>query len=173
MLSFPQENRLPTWTDPDQSKSPIVRELHAWWLSKRGPSGIADRADVDPIALRKLLPNIIISEVETEPFRIRYRLVGTKIAAVTGFDFTGRYLDEIIAAGSETPWIELYVTICESRAPLLGSVTETTTNGGKFTYEFGIFPLAVGGTAVKQFIAIEDYFGFQLTSAELQPWPRP
>jgi hypothetical protein len=164
---------LPTWTDPDRSTSLLVRELHTWWMSSRGASGIPDRADLDPIALRRLLPNIVICEAETEPFRIRYRLVGTKIVSVTGFDFTGRYLDEIIAAGSDTPWMEYYAAIVESRTPLLGSVTEATTNGGTFTYEFGLFPLSVGGTAVKQFAAIEDYFGFRLTMAELQPWPRP
>jgi hypothetical protein len=71
------------------------------------------------------------------------------------------------------PWTEIYTSVLVKRAPLLGSVTEATTSGGTFTYEFGIFPLTVGGTAVKQFVAIEDYFGFQLTSAELHPWPRP
>ena len=70
------------------------------------------------------------------------------------------------------PWMELYASILVSRTPVLGSVTEATTSGGTFTYEFGIFPLAVGGTAVKQFVAIEDYFDFQLTSAELKPWPK-
>jgi len=125
------------------------------------------------VALRHLLPNMIICEAETEPFRIRYRLVGTKIAMVTGFDFTGRYLDELIAGGSETPWMDHYKSICVSREPLLGSVTEATTNGGTFTYEFGIFPLTLGGTEVKQFVSIEDYFGFRFTSAELQSWPRP
>jgi hypothetical protein len=164
---------MPTWTDPDQSTSSLVRALHAWWISKRGACGIPDRSDLDPVALRHLLPNIIICEAETEPFRIRYRLVGTKVAATTGFDFTGRYLDEIIAAGSDTPWMEFYASIRESGQPLLGSVTEATTNGGTFTYEFGIFPLTVGGTAVQQFVAIEDYFGFRFTSAELHPWPKP
>ena len=163
---------MPTWTDPEQSTSPLVRALHAWWLSKRGASGIPDRSDLDPIALKHLLPNIIISEVETEPFRIRYRLVGTKIADITGFNFTGRYLDEIIGGASDTPWMELYAAILGNRTPRFGSVTEATTNGGTFTYEFGIFPLGVGGTEVKQFVAIEDYFGFRFTSAELHPWPK-
>jgi hypothetical protein len=163
---------LPTWTDPERSTSPLVREFHAWWISKRRSSGMPDRADLDPTELPHLLPNIIISEAEAAPFRIRYRLVGTKIAATTGFDFTGRYLDEILATGSDTPWMELYASIVENRMPLFGSLTEATTNGGTFTYEFGVFPLTVGGTAVKQFVAIEDYFGFRFTSAELHPWPQ-
>jgi len=161
-----------SWTDLDLTRSPLVRELHAWWMSKRGASGIPDRTDLDPVALRHMLPNMLISELEDDPFRIRYRLVGTKVAAVTGFDFTGRYLDELMADGGETPWMKHYAAIRASRAPLLGSVTEATTNGGRFTYEFGIFPLAVGDADVKQFVSVEDYFGFHLTSAELDTRPR-
>jgi len=151
----------------------MVREMHDWWTANRGVSGLPDRASLDPHALRRLLPNIIISEVETAPFRIRYRLVGTKVVDVTNFNFTGHYLDEILATGTDTPWLEYYETVYRSRAPLFGSVTERTTFGDTFTYEFGIFPLTAGGTEVKQFVSIEDYFGFNLTSAELQPWPPP
>jgi hypothetical protein len=164
---------LPSWTDPSLITSPLVRQLHDWWVAQRRASGIPDRSDLDPLALRGLLPNLIISEVETEPFRIRYRLVGTKIADVTSFDFTGRYLDEILAEGSETPWMEFYEIIYESRIPLFGSVTERTASGGSFTYEFGIFPLTAGGAEVRQFVSIEDYFDFRLTSAELHAWPKP
>ena len=165
---------MPNWSDVRETKSPLVTALHEWWMTKRGASGIPDRNDLDPIALTHLLPNLIISEVETEPFRIRYRLVGTKVVAITSFDFTGRYLDELIADPSGTPWLEHYKTVYNSRTPMLGSVTERTTNGNTFTYEYGIFPLALdGGSEVKQFVAIEDYFNFHLTSAELQSWPKP
>jgi hypothetical protein len=164
---------LPSWTDPSLTTSALVKELHAWWLSNRGSDGIPDRDRLDPIALRRLLPNIIISEVETAPFRIRYRLVGTKVVDVTDFNFTGRYLDEIVGHGTDTPWRDYYETVYRSRAPLFGSVTERTTFGDTFTYEFGIFPLTAGGSEVKQFVSIEDYFDFNLTSAELQPWPPP
>ncbi len=55
------------------------------------------------------------------------------------------------------------------RRPLLGDATVPAKAGGSFRYEFGIFPLTVGGTEVRQFVAIEDYFGFQFSSAQ---WAR-
>ena len=170
---------MPNWNDVRETKSPLVKALHEWWMAKRGASGIPDRNDLDPIALTHLLPNLIISEVETDgtetgPFRIRYRLVGTKVVAITSFDFTGRYLDELLADPSGTPWVAHYATVYKSRTPIFGSVTERTTNGSSFTYEYGIFPLTLnGGSEVQQFVSIEDYFDFNLTSAELQAWPRP
>jgi hypothetical protein len=158
---------MPVWTEIEQNRSPMVRMLHAWWLAHRGPHGIPDRRDLDPAALRVLLPNLFITDIEPDPFRIRYRLVGTKAVRTIGFDITGRYLDELLAAAPEVPWIDYYKTVHDSRAPLLGAVEVSAQSGGTFAYEFGLFPLAHGGAAVAQIAAVEDYFDFHLTAAQL------
>jgi hypothetical protein len=89
--------------------------------------------------------------------------------ALTGFDFTGCYLDEMQRADAEVPWADYYRTVAETRRPLMGAVTVSAKAGGTFRYEFGIFPLTLGGTEVRQFVAIEDYFDFQFASAQ---WKR-
>jgi hypothetical protein len=162
---------MPVWTAIEQSKSPMVRSLHNWWLAHRGPSGIPDRRDLDPAALRTVLPNLFIADVEPEPFRIRYRLVGTKAVRTTGFDITGRYLDELLPETPEVPWLDYYRTVFDSRAPLLGSVMVSAQSGGSFSYEFGLFPLTQGGGDIAQIAAIEDYFDFALTAAQLIAQP--
>jgi hypothetical protein len=159
------------WTEVDRCKSPMIRALAAWWTSNRGASGLPDRRDFDPAAFKALMPNLVIAEVEPEPFRIRYRLVGTRVAQFTGFDFTGRYLDELIALGSTSAWQNQYAAAFASRQPLYGSIAEPTTSGGTFTFEFGLFPVTLGGEAVEQFIALEDYFGASITSAQVQVGP--
>jgi hypothetical protein len=158
---------MPVWTEIEQNRSPMVRMLHAWWLAHRGAHGIPDRRDFDPAALRVLLPNLFITDVEPEPFRIRYRLVGTKAVRTIGFDITGRYLDELLAATPEVPWLDYYKTVYESRMPLLGAVEVSARSGGTFAYEFGLFPLAQGSAKVAQIAAVEDYFDFDLTAAQL------
>jgi hypothetical protein len=158
---------MPVWTAIEQNRSQMVRMLHAWWLAHRGASGIPDRRDLDPAALRPLLPNLFISDVETDPFRIRYRLMGTKAARVTGFDITGRYLDALLDAQPQVPWMGYYRRVYDNHAPLLGSVVVPAKSGGTFEYEFGLFPLTQGGTAVAQIAAVEDYFDFDLTAAQL------
>ncbi|WP_395016011.1 PAS domain-containing protein [Dongia sp.] len=162
---------MPVWTRIEQNKSPMVRMLHAWWMTHRGPSGIPDRRDLDPAALRAVLPNLFISDVEPAPFRIRYRLVGTKAVRTIGFDITGRYLDELLTGQPEVPWLDHYRTVYDSREPLLGSVVVPAKSGGTFAYEFGLFPLTQGGTAVAQIAAVEDYFDFDLTAAQLIAQP--
>jgi hypothetical protein len=161
---------MPAYSDASQVKSSLVRSLHDWWMSNRGPSDLPERANFDPTEHKQLVAHMMVCDLEP-PFRVRYRLVGTKVTAITGFEFTGRYLDEVLGPDATEPWLEYYATAARTRAPLLGAVTEPTRAGGAFTYEFGIFPMAQGGTEVKQFIAIEDYFGATPISAALKPWP--
>jgi hypothetical protein len=43
-----------------------------------------------PADLKPLRPNILISDVEHDPCRIRYRLVGTRTREAAGFNIVGR-----------------------------------------------------------------------------------
>ena len=83
------------YSNPDDVRSDMVRSMLQWWLAKSG-GDIPDRDDLDPADLKPLLPNILISDVEHDPFRIRYRLVGTRAREATGFNIVGRYLDELL-----------------------------------------------------------------------------
>jgi len=159
---------VPIWTDPKLSKSVLVRALHDWWMAHCRPCGVPDRGDFDLPEHRLLLPNILLGEVEVEPFRIRYRVVGTKIVSNLGVDFTGRYLDELLGPSHTIPWVDFYRRSFAERRPLMGSVTDPTASGSTFDYEFGLFPMTQGGgTAIRQFIALEDYFDFNLKSGAL------
>ena len=153
----------------DQVRSPMVRRIHNWWMAARG-SDIPDRSAFEPTDFSTLLPNILIADVEHHPFRIRYRLVGTKVIEATGFNIVGRYLDELMPTEPEAPWLEIYRQSYEQRAPMIGTSTCTTTSGGLFTHEFGIFPLRRGRDSVDQFISIEDYGNLASTLTDLVQW---
>lgn len=161
---------MPVWTDAAQCKSNLVLALNDWWRGKGGPSIVPDRSAVDPLELKALLPNILLAEVEHDPFRIRYRLQGTKVTDITGIDLTGHYLDELLSAEPDQPWQEHYLKVYRTRRPLFGSTTVPRTTGGTVDYEFGIFPLRRGGDRVEQFIALEDYFGLVGTIDQIESW---
>lgn len=160
---------MPVWTDPSLSRSSKVHFLLDWWSTARGAGDLPDRRDLDPVALKPLMPWLLIAEATRPPFKIRYRLVGTGVAQYSGFDFTGGYLDELWPGEAAKRFTGYYQQVHDSRAPLFGSATEPTTAGTEFTYEFAILPLTRGGTAVEQFVCVEDYFGFQPVSAQ---WSR-
>jgi hypothetical protein len=153
-----------TWTEPEECLSDLLKFLHAWWMDARGSADVPDRADLRPHEMKPLLPFLFIADAEHGPFRVRYRLVGTRAAEITGFGITGRCLDELLSAEPGQPWMDHYRPAYLTRSPLLGATTVPTSDGKLFTYEFGIFPLRKGGEVIDQFVAVEDYFG--LTSPD-------
>ncbi|WP_162917600.1 PAS domain-containing protein [Dongia deserti] len=157
------------YKNPEDVRSDLVRFMHHWWLSKcRGD--IPDRRDLDPADIKPLLPTILISDVEHDPFRIRYRLVGTRAREATGFNIVGRYLDELLPTDPDEPWMDDYALAYRTRCPVLGVSSVKKTSGGIFTYEFGLFPLRNGGIAIDQFVAVEDYGDLRSTLMDLIEW---
>src|ERR1051325_10468197 len=78
------------YDDVGNARSHMIPALHSWWLD-HARNDIPDRSQLHPGDVKPLLPYLLISDVEHNPFRIRYRLVGTRVVEATGIDFTGRY----------------------------------------------------------------------------------
>lgn len=156
------------WSTVESCKSPMVRRLHAYWTSKRGDRPLPSRADIEPGEIKDLLPFILIADLVGELPRVRYRLVGTRVAAASGIELTGRFLDELVAADVENEWQGHYTRLRDEGRPLYGSATVPRLDGDLFRYEFGLFPLTTDGTAVTQSLAIEDYFELNERMYELR-----
>lgn len=157
------------YDNPDDVRPDTVRSLLRWWLDKcRGD--IPDRGDLDPEEMKPLLPNILVSDVEHDPFRIRYRLVGTRAREATGFNIAGRYLDKLLPTDPDEPWMDDYRLAHNTRRPVLGVSSIRTSTGEIFTYEHGLLPLRKGGTAIEQLVAVEDYGELTSTLLDLVEW---
>jgi PAS domain-containing protein len=118
-----------------------VQSLHIWWESRRLGADVPDRSALQPEDMVPLLPCIFIADAEHNPFRVRYRLVGTRAAEVTGYDLTGRYLDELLSAEPDQPWMDHYSGLhpsCETRKLGTGcgqchpGLLRSSPDGGKF-----------------------------------------
>lgn len=55
--------------------------------------GNAGRQHFDPVAVPRLLPVMRLYDVHRQPWRFRYRLVGTELVRQTGRDLTGTWFD--------------------------------------------------------------------------------
>lgn len=69
--------------------SPKTVDLYRYWDSRRGPRPMPRRADIDPVDMRAWLPRITLIEVGDGGERMRYRVVGTEVVGLRGFDPTG------------------------------------------------------------------------------------
>ena len=134
-----------------------VRRLGAYWNSKRRPGQpFPFREDIEATELRDLLPLITISDVEHNPLRFRYRLVGTRIVEYNHQEFTGKYL-------GECGWVDehlllgAYTKVVVDRQPHFGIYIWDLRTGRAGRCEFGMFPLTNDGETIHQIIALEDY----------------
>lgn len=132
-----------------------IRKLNDYWLSKAKGS-VPSRSDIDPVDVRELLPNLMMIDMFGDPPRFRYRLVGTQVVQYTGFDFTGRCLDEMVFQGRD--FIEqCYRRILEKKRPIFGHYAWLVRSRHFGQCEFGLFPLSDNGVTVNRGISIEDY----------------
>ena len=98
--------------------SELLLGLFDYWDKKRAGRRMPARGDIDPVDIPTIMPSLIICEVEPEPLRFRYRLVGTRLTELVHRDVTGRYIDESIYGDNvdvvRGPFVEAYQT----RAPV-------------------------------------------------------
>jgi hypothetical protein len=128
------------------------------WNTIRGGRPFPIRDEIDPAALKPVLPHVMIVGLEYDPFRVRYRLVGTEIVRFAKFDFTGRYADSLQFQDDETAdWTTYYRAVADARQPGLGQTLWTVSGSIKRWMEFIICPLSTGGSLIDRCIAIEDY----------------
>jgi hypothetical protein len=100
----------------------------------------------------------MIVDLTSEPFRARYRLVGTEIARVAHFDFTGHFLDELsFDTDNVIDWIACYRTVAEEGLPGFGTIHWISKGAAHRWIEFLICPLSNDDSTVTQCISIEDY----------------
>jgi hypothetical protein len=82
--------------DPDLNcRDDSLSAIHQYWLTKRAARRMPSRDDIDPVELGPHLGNIVLIDVEHDPLRLRYRLIGTKITEAMARDSTGKYYDKI------------------------------------------------------------------------------
>ena len=80
----------------DTIHHPLLLELYDYWVALGGARGLPRRADFDPFKLTRLLPSLIVNEVERGPggMRFRVRLEGDDVVRARGWAAKGRYLDD-------------------------------------------------------------------------------
>ena len=144
-------------TAAEEIESEPLRQLFVYWQSKCRNGGIPRRSDIDPGEIAALLPNIIMVDFEQRPFRVKYRLVGTRVVEMTGFEFTGRYLDEVASKDVQEDFCECYRTVSEERLPVLKRIVWRFTEDVTGAYDFCVLPLDDDGQVATKAIAAECY----------------
>jgi hypothetical protein len=98
---------------------PITGFVYDHWMSIRpSPDRLPSRRDFDPLDLRgsaaAVLRHLWLLDVERDPWRFRYRLVGGAIADAGGIAKVGEYVDQFDQDGEFSARLR---TVCETGLP--------------------------------------------------------
>ena len=115
------------------------------------------RDELDPIIdLRDIAQHLFMVDVEREPIRFYFRLVGTNVVDHVGKDMTGKYLDELVEFDHHYEKIALdYDATARTGEPSLNQVRFHSEDGVRWVnYERLLLPLSDDGRLVNKLFGI-------------------
>lgn len=155
----------------EQIVSGVIDSVEAVWFDLCSGRPFPPRGDVDPLAFRKVLPYLSIVELHEEPFRIRYRLIGTEVTRFAGEDFSGRWL-------ADTGWSDLhqrlnlmiYARLHETQKPVFGLSQVDWHDRTDHFFQWALYPLGVDGH-VTHSLCVDDFTNVAKPSGLLRESP--
>ena len=147
-----------------------IKGFDAYWRGKTKDGGLPARDDIDPAEIVPLLPDIVLLNVEWEPFRCRVRLRGTRAEQFRPKDTSSKYLDEgtIFDPGRREDYVAEMKFVATSRRPAFAQDWMTTRFGAAREIFAGIWPLASDGIKVDMLVVIEDFAGLSADDFDLR-----
>lgn len=140
---------------------PKLQRFYRYWLKIHPPQGLPGRRHLDPLDIPELLPSMWLLDVQLDPFRLRYRLVGTRVVDAIGREVTGQWIDEAHPHLVGDPaYFERYRGIAETGVPSRrrGKVKAWTPDDYRQIENLAV-PLASDGQTV-DVIAVLTIFHF-------------
>ena len=153
--------------DPDLDiRNRELSEILHLWRGLCGDRLMPARADINPADLRKHLSGIALVDVQREPLRVRYRLMGTAIVNALRRDLTGRWYDEFYPPAIMAEVEMVYGWIVANRKPLRTAGIALFFDRSMYDYEVVNLPLSDDGCEVNMVLA-----AMRFTMAEGPPVP--
>ena len=142
----------------DVPEHPSIVELLAYFDGKRGSREMADRGDIRPSEIARLLPNMIIAEAVSGGEDFRTRLFGTALVELLGEERTGKLLSEFAEEGAiakdkeavQRRWLYITRTAFFGRKPVFAKVPFAASNRLYLVGHAVSIPVTAGGTEPAQ-----------------------
>ena len=138
---------------------PLIGRFYQYWLEKRGSGRYPARAALDPIDFRYALPDVVLVEVHrssqsTEGLGFHYKVMGTNIVSIDGYDLTNKTLEDLpepeYRERIRKTWTEVYDT-GEPRYYVRDVILDHRIR----RYEVLALPLASDGETIDMLITVQ------------------
>lgn len=101
---------------------PEQQKLYDYWCAKRGANNFPARKQISPTEISRLLPDISLIDIETDPLRFRFRLAGTRVREIYDREVTGLDLSDCDWDLNQGYWTKTYVRISQTGKPEQGVI---------------------------------------------------
>ena len=124
-------------------KHPSNRELFAYWNERRGLRLAPERADIEPAAIRHVLGDTFVLEIDG-PAQHPFRLAGTRLCALFGRELKGESFVRLWQRSGQTSLRELLAVVAEEKVGVVASATGAASDDGllPIQLELMLLPLA-------------------------------
>lgn len=130
-----------------------LRELFEYWSERRGQRRMPARADIDPADIPKLLPHLLLADVDEQPADVRFRLVGTELVERFGGEFTGRRLSDLDYGSEADAVAESYAQVIRTGEPQFKISHFWTRDYRYLRIQHLLLPLSEDGKSVNMILA--------------------
>ena len=125
-----------------------LRDMLELWRSKCTGDRLPSRTDFDLCELKSHVGWLVLVDVERDPQRFLYRLIGSNITGLADRDVTGKYFDELYDAETASAATSSYRRVVGSRRPTRVNASLHHASKGHLTFEAIDLPLSNDGTRV-------------------------
>ena len=126
-----------------------------YWELRRGEHTMPARADIDPLHIPALLPQVFLIDVRREPLDFDYRLLGTQIVRHSEADYTGKSLRDLPAQCPPSQMWSLFQRVVEERRPYSAEVPYLHLPGK--SVEILATPLSDDGSNVNMIFGVVQF----------------
>jgi hypothetical protein len=157
--------------DRGRIRSPYLRMLFDYWEGLRAGRVAPEASEIDALDMpRSALPFVILVDLEQNPLRARYRLVGTHSTQVAGWDYTGKYADEIGMPNTLMEEVMEDFTFALAKRPMYANYEWPLRNKtGIVKVEMIQLPLLTDGVVTRCFCGEHVGLDAELISEDMEP----
>jgi hypothetical protein len=140
----------------DRDLDADLRFARDYWFEKRAGRLAPTRADIDPIDIGPILPQVMLVDVSTDPVDFRFRLAGTGLFKIHGAELTNKRALDLEPPAYGALIHRLYCDALARRAPIVHRLLiECETR--RCAYLRIILPLSEDGEAINRLLTVESY----------------
>ena len=151
-----ETTRPPTSQQIPEDCHPKVRAIYDYWRSVHPKGGVLPgRQHIDPVDIPLLLPNVWLIDVYRDPYRFRFRLMGTLVVDYAGEDNTGKWFDDRLPSFDPSVFIDVVET---GRPSWARGRSKMRPEKNYYELERVRLPLAKDGKTVDMILSLTVFF---------------